>query len=402
MNAQDFTEDARVVHAIDSLVRVMRTKKISDIVDDEGHQYVDLVMEGGGVLGIALVGYTYALEQAGIRFLGVGGTSAGSINALLVAAAAPPADEKSTLVLAHLAALDMFEFVDGDSDARDFVRAMVEGAGSVKMAWKGMQIIDNLRDDLGLNPGRAFTKWLTKTLRDLDIRSQADLDARMSELPDGLRTRDGKKLTKRTAGSRLAIVAAEITTETKVVFPDMADLFFENVPATNPALYARASMSIPLFFHPFKIKSLPKGADAVRRWKRKAGYTGNPPKGAVFVDGGIMSNFPIDIFHGTGVPTAPTFGVKLGTDRTAPHRVDTLPRLLGAIFNSARHCADYDYILRNPDCEDLVASIGTRPHNWLNFFIEDEDKIDLFVKGVLAAVDFVKGFNWAAHKKKRA
>ena len=37
-------------------------------------------MEGGGVLGIALTGYTYILEQAGIRFLGVGGTSAGSIN----------------------------------------------------------------------------------------------------------------------------------------------------------------------------------------------------------------------------------------------------------------------------------------------------------------------------------
>lgn len=38
------------------------------------------VMEGGSVLGIALTGYTYVLQQAGIRFLGIGGTSAGSIN----------------------------------------------------------------------------------------------------------------------------------------------------------------------------------------------------------------------------------------------------------------------------------------------------------------------------------
>ena len=42
--------------------------KFSDIVDAHGHQYVDLVQEGGGVLGIALVGYTYVLENAGIRF----------------------------------------------------------------------------------------------------------------------------------------------------------------------------------------------------------------------------------------------------------------------------------------------------------------------------------------------
>lgn len=28
--------------------------RVSDIVDDEGHQYVNLVQEGGGVLGIAL------------------------------------------------------------------------------------------------------------------------------------------------------------------------------------------------------------------------------------------------------------------------------------------------------------------------------------------------------------
>ena len=52
-----------------------------------GNQYVDLVMEGGGVLGIALVGYTYVLEQAGLRFLGIAGTSAGAINAAYFAGA---------------------------------------------------------------------------------------------------------------------------------------------------------------------------------------------------------------------------------------------------------------------------------------------------------------------------
>ena len=44
----------------------------SDILDDQGNQYIDLVMEGGGMLGIALVGYTWALEQCGLRFFGRG------------------------------------------------------------------------------------------------------------------------------------------------------------------------------------------------------------------------------------------------------------------------------------------------------------------------------------------
>ncbi|MGH7505457.1 MAG: patatin-like phospholipase family protein, partial [Longimicrobiales bacterium] len=68
------------------LRRELAGKEFSDILDAEGHQYVDLVLEGGGMLGIALVGYTYVLEQAGIRFLRLGGTSAGAINALLLAA----------------------------------------------------------------------------------------------------------------------------------------------------------------------------------------------------------------------------------------------------------------------------------------------------------------------------
>ena len=35
----------------------------SDVIDENGNQYIDLVQEGGGVLGIALVGYTYILES---------------------------------------------------------------------------------------------------------------------------------------------------------------------------------------------------------------------------------------------------------------------------------------------------------------------------------------------------
>ncbi len=57
---------------------------VSDVVDNDGHQYVNLVQKGGGVLGVALVGYTYILEKMGIRFIRLAGTSAGAINTALM------------------------------------------------------------------------------------------------------------------------------------------------------------------------------------------------------------------------------------------------------------------------------------------------------------------------------
>ncbi len=403
MEITEFTEAPQVLHPMDELKEYWTSKKkvISDVVDDEGNQYVDIVMEGGGVLGIALVGYTYALESVGIRFLGIGGTSAGAINALLLAAVDSPDNLKSEKILQILADLEMFSFVDGDNDATDFIRSMVEGAGWFKMGWKGMQVMDNLFEDFGLCPGDTFLGWLAKQLADAGIRTLADLEKRIKDIP-ALHTRDGKKITLKEADPKLALVCADISTETKVVFPEMVSLYFKNPKKINPARFVRASMSIPGFFHPYRVPGIPKGAEAARRWKELAGYKGRLPKEVYFVDGGIMSNFPINLFHVKGVPMSPTLGVKLGTDRTAPHKIEKPPQMLGAMFNSARHCADYDFILQNPDYKYLVAYIDTGKHNWLNFFMKGKDKIDLFARGVNEAIRFLKTFDWDAYKKIRS
>lgn len=62
---------------------------------NEGRQYVDLVQEGGGILGIALVGFVYALDEVGIRFVSLAGTSAGAINTVLLAAVNSPNKKKA-------------------------------------------------------------------------------------------------------------------------------------------------------------------------------------------------------------------------------------------------------------------------------------------------------------------
>ena len=400
MEVKDFTE--QVFHLVEDLKTEIKKKDkhFSDITDAAGHQYVDLVMEGGGMLGIALVGFTYVLEQAGIRFLQIGGASAGAINAMLLAALGTPEETKSEKILEELANVDMYSFVDGDSDARELIEAWMENAGKFKLGLKLAQVLDSINDDLGLNPGDVFHQWITKILKKSGIKTTRDLLERLAKLPPTLKHRKDVSLKNRTAG--LALVAADVSTQTKAVFPKMAPLYWKNHEAVNPADYVRASMSIPFFFHPFRVDKIPGGAEAMKLWKQFADYDQTPPKSCVFIDGGIMSNFPINLFHRPDrVPTAPTFGVKLGVDNRKTEDITKPFTLVSVIFDAARFNLDADFIARNQDYRQLVSCIGTGEHNWLNFNMKDEEKIDLFVRGAQTAERFLREFDWNEYKKTR-
>jgi len=406
MSTAAFTEFPDVVTQMNRLKTefIDKNVEVSDILDDEGHQYVDLVMEGGGVLGIALAGYTYAMEKAGIRFLGVAGTSAGAINSLLIAAAGRPNEVKSEKIIKALTRKNLYDFVDGDDDVQDFVEVLVKRKSLWKIVWKGWQVIDTLSGELGLNPGDDFRDWLAGLLDDFDITTTKQLQEKMA-LPADLYVRDGNKTPYDPQGGResLVLIAADLTTESKIEFPRMASLFWENPDEVNPAEFARASMSVPMFFQPFVVEDIPHGLEAATRWKDMTGYSGRLPIDVTLVDGGIMSNFPINIFHvESGVPKAPTFGAKLGVDRDKPRQINSFWKLFPAAFDAARHCLDYDFLLRNDDYKQLITNIKTGDHNWLNFAMKEKDQVDLFYRGVKHAVDFLTGFSWKEYKNTRA
>ena len=403
---------------------------ISDVVDGEGNQYIDLVMEGGGMLGLALVGYSWALEQMGIRFFGIGGTSAGSINALLLAALDEPSRPKSPRLLDVLANQNFYDFVDGGDDARDLIELALGGNKSFKklrLFWKALKVKKQLCTSYGLNKGDAFFNWLKNLLEKAGIKTLDDLQQRLRVVPDGLMRRDGIAFTDadRPRG-RLVIVAADVTTETRVEFPGMASLYWENPGKESPAKFARASMSIPFFFQPMRIGNVPQprnpsdAQDPVNKnWKDLAGYSSDTdksaivPKNALFVDGGIMSNFPIDAFHSHGrVPKMPTFGVKLEYDQRykspdklpmfSNNKIAGLLPLGGAIFNSSRHTLDYEFVKKNPDYKHLVQYIPctykdgkgvVRSYNWLDFNMPDQHKEGLFRQGAMKAIEFVEQFS---------
>ncbi len=141
----------------------------------------------------------------------------------MIAALGPPGQAKSERLLDVLSRMPMETFIDGDNDARDFSQAVLEKAGMVKLIWKASQIIDNLKEDLGLNPGDAFLNWLTAELQRVGIKTTAELLTQLRTVSPGLRlrpTRTDTELSEKDKGGDLVMIAADITTQTKVDFPE--------------------------------------------------------------------------------------------------------------------------------------------------------------------------------------
>ena len=427
MDIERIVNDPKLNDPIDALAARIRHPEhaVSDVIDAAGHQYIDLVMEGGGLLGVALIGYTWALERMGLRFLGIGGTSAGSINALLLAGLDEPSEAKSPQMLEELASKDFYDFVDGGRDVRDLLDLALDGrpVGMFKAArlfGRLFAVRERLTDRYGLNPGDHFLYYLKGLLRGAGIETLSQLQARMGRRPLGLALRGQEPFADDADDvptGRRVVVAADVWSETRVELPEMAELYWPDAPNTNPAEFVRASMSIPFFFEPLRIEGLPTDATAAERWNRHAGLRpdqtadGRMPDRAMLVDGGLLSNFPINAFHRPErVPQRPTFGVKLEYDRRVdPERrfrgnggFGGLLEYAGLLHNSSSKVLDYEFIRRNRDYVHLVQYVPcVRVHddgrveriNWIDFDLPAADQELLFRQGAEQAIAFVDGFS---------
>jgi len=412
MTYEDFINQAEFQQML-AEAEQLKSKIFSDVIDDEGYQYVDLVQEGGGVLGIALVGYTYILETAGIRFFHLAGTSAGAINTLILAGIDHIDKAKSQRVLDELAKQDLFDFVDGDPKLKSIIQKVIDGTPFKKLLGKLFFNIRKVKkalfENLGLNPGLEFERWLEKVLKDSPnhIETIGELQEKRSKpyFPKGLRHRVSGPLNDERA--LIHIITADVTTQTKVQFPMMTNLYWgEDYKNQSAAKMARASMSVPFFFVPFEIDNVVNaGQPANEAWVAQANYYGPIPKKVKFVDGGMISNFPINVFHispGT-VPRKPTFGVRLSSYRNQFSDVDDLGGFIGSMISTMRHDSDDQFLIENPDYEKLICFINAdKDFKWLNFKMSDENKKKLFLLGALKGLDFIKTFNWENYKKIRS
>ena len=379
---------------------------VSDLIlqeDGKTYQFVDLVMEGGGTLGIALVGYIYALEQANIRFLGVGGSSVGAIVSLLLTCIGRRTDAKGEALAEIMSRMDMAAFIDGGLFSGALSRLLGSGNAldkKLRLLLFALGSVRTLLRKLGLNPGDRFLRWLESCLAEHDVHSLNDAQRLIEYLPENLTHRTRGSLFERPSAG-LKLVAADLTTSSKVVFPEMAPLYWETPGEVNPALFARASMSIPGFFQPMEVKGVSGILNSNENWSLLCSFDGDVPDKITFSDGGLLSNFPISLFHKPRVPNAPTLGVRLGSAARIVKEINSIGGYAGQLFSSLRHTNDYDFIYQNPDYRRLIAYIPTEGHNWLNFYMSEDEKLVLFRKGVRAAYEFLERFDWPAYKALR-
>jgi NTE family protein len=490
----------KLISEIDDTLRQQNNGKkpiYSDLVfrdENNEYEYVNYVQEGGGVLGIALIGYTYALEKLGFRFLRLAGTSAGAITTMMLAAVDkknyPDQDFKlqSEIMLHELLTYDLWHLVDGHWLAKRLIRIFINyrfgtrllkflvGCSVVIPIIYALYIIilqqvDNhlllspafgvihkifsalaltsvialviqlfiflyfrlrfARAGFGINTGNNFHKWITEILQRNNIHTLAQLEHKITERYGKIEMRPERKAQNIPGDDvtvpypYLTLVASDITAQTKVEFPLMAADYWADPASINPADFVRASMSIPIFFEPFRVAVPQHVQNTSRLQKMKATLKDkktNAPKISLFVDGGILSNFPINVFHNPAVLVSrlPTFGVKLEDEKhISPGKEEpeskSLFQYLMTVFSTVRFYYDRDFLKRNAVYEQCIGYVDAAEYNWLNFGMDEKAKKELFIKGVQAAKTFflggkvwvdgkekeVPGFNWEAFKLER-
>ena len=131
----------------------------------------DLVLEGGGVKGNALVGAVAAFEEAGYRFNRVAGTSAGAMVAAMLAAGIP-----AEHLHEHLLALDYTRF-------RDPARVEHLHLGGVGIALA--EIFGG-----GMYSGKGLRDAVAEELLKVGVNTFADLRLHDPDLLSGSNTRN--------------------------------------------------------------------------------------------------------------------------------------------------------------------------------------------------------------------
>ncbi|HEX7350849.1 patatin-like phospholipase family protein [Brachybacterium sp.] len=311
---------------------------------------MDLVMEGGGVKGIALAGALEVLEERGYTVNRVAGSSAGSIAGALATAGIP-----ATTIVQILRETDYRLFEDGPWWTR-------------WMLGKGIAIL--LHN--GIHRGTFLKNWLEQQLAEHGAPDRTGTFADLLHRdPDPELQPDGAR------GFRLVVTASDLTSGRLRHLPTDADSFGTTPEQLRVVDTVRASTSIPGFFRPV-------------RWKNAQG------RPAVLVDGGLLSNFPVSVFDRPEgeVPRWPTFGIKLSAKPEADFGVRNRIRGPLSFGKAVVDTVTGFYDRMHIDASDSVARtifIDTAAVKPTQFDLTDEDRELLYRKGRKAATAFLDG-----------
>ncbi len=407
----------------------------------------NIVLQGGGTLGLAHAGFVAGLEAAGIRFVGLAGTSAGSIMAMGIAAIrGDDLTRKTYRELVRITdAVPMDSFIDGPRPVRVLIKRALKGHRVyLPQFWPGLiAVLRRLRDRRGLNHGTAFETWFESVMTELGWARIDDLYAALDriwhDLSDlrALRADDGNgdpvlrdpsrvdpSLEARPGVVLLQLISMAMPVGLKFRLPQDLHYLAAEYERISPARLVRTSMSIPAFFEPVVMRTNPKTwAERVRNEvsdlvsRHEARGFGELEE-LMFLDGGMMSNLPSDSFRDL-MPDVPTVVVPLvhgGTPRniTRRNRLADLGLDAAACATAVRLQRDRETWAQNTalraafdKAEDAapgvlartrprrrypvaIAPIDTGDANWLNFVMSAREKADLFETGLIRAHDLLE------------
>jgi NTE family protein len=316
----------------------------------------DVVLEGGGVKGIGLVGVLAALTDAGYQLNRISGTSAGAVVGSL-AAAGLTGDRLKRGALS----LDYTKFTDP---------TMLDG---IPLAGKGLALFQGT----GIYQGDYAHEWVRSQLAALDVHTFGDLKIEDQSLPPERRY-------------KLVVAVSDVTLGQLVRLPwDYKSVYGLDPDKMPVADAVRASMSVPFFFRPVTL------AHSGRKMT------------STLVDGGLLSNFPIDSLDRTDGrrPGWPTFGVTVlpnlpaGDDKVVPLLALPLPgglRLLEDVVATALVGRDQAY-LNQPWVSARTIRVDSTEVGFLNFGINRAETESLYQKGYDAAKAFLSTWDWPAY-----
>jgi NTE family protein len=320
----------------------------------------DLVLEGGGVKGIGLAGAVLALDEAGWRFQRVAGTSAGAIAAAIIAAL-NRAGKPISKLHDYLQTMQFDQFM-----AKSHVRAALGSLGDA----------EHLMLHMGLYDGDYLLDWLGGVLNDIGVTHFGDL-----------RLDDPNADNTWTARQRYSLVVhtSDITRGKLVRLP--WDYINYGLDADRQRIVdaARASMSIPFFFEPVRVRAAAVAATV--------GDVAAAAGRVTWVDGGLLDNFPVDVFdRQDGAPARwPTIGIKLSAKQTSitdGHGTDNVVTEAIACLETLLDNAGRFYV--TPDKAARTIFVDNAGIKATDFGITPQQQQTLFDNGQQAASDWLK------------
>lgn len=149
----------------------------------------------------------------------------------------------------------------------------------------------------------------------------------------------------------------------------------DTTPNVVVAEAVRASMSIPLFF---------------KAWK----FTGNNPDSSIYVDGGVLYNYPLSAFDSGGSPNALTLGFYLTDlqDLAPPNDLgyDDIPHYVKYLFETLMNSQDVDF-KNDPEQESRTVLVDDFGISATNFDITPAQITQLYQSGIDCTNKYLDG-----------